>query len=106
MSAATLKSYTYDANGKLIPQPSPRRLIDMTEDELRSIIREEVSKLADDTPEWMSYEKAAEYSGAAIQTIRNWAAQGKVDKRGRGRAARVSRRSIDEQIFTPRASRR
>lgn len=88
----------YDTEGNQIDPPAPRRIIDMTEDDLRAIIRDEVARIADDTPEWMSYEQAAEYADKKIQTIRNWAAQGVVDKRGRGRGARVSRKSIEEYL--------
>jgi len=74
------------------------RIIDITVADLRQIIRDEVARLHDETPEWMSYEQAAEYTGMQIQTIRNWAAQGKVEKRGHRKGARLNRRSIEQYL--------
>jgi excisionase family DNA binding protein len=47
---------------------------------------------------WLSLDDAAEYSGYARGTLRNWGAAGKIETRRLGRRAHVAKDQLDEVL--------
>lgn len=63
--------------------------------EIRSIIREELARLA--TPEeYLSIRGAADLAGVVPATVRRWVREGKLARHGAGRHLRVRRAELEE----------
>ena len=82
------------------------RIITITEDELRRLIREEVQAAArppaPTTPAgYLSVPKAAEYADCSEDTIRAWIHAGRLPRRRKGRAYLVPIADLDRVLADP-----
>ncbi|WP_373047221.1 helix-turn-helix domain-containing protein [Vulgatibacter sp.] len=81
------------------------RVITITADELREIIREEL-RAAQAAPAaappsrdgYLSVPAAAKYASVSAETIRDWIASGRLPRRKAGRHYRVSRDDLDRVL--------
>jgi excisionase family DNA binding protein len=72
------------------------RLIDLTEDDLRRIVREEVARQGSDG--YLTVPEAAKYARKHPQTIRGWIKEGLPARGGKGKHKLLRREDLDAWI--------